>query len=296
MQINELINEIKEKTKDLEEIEIVRYVYLKLGSMFYFDSNFSFGNSKTRYNIYKSCSPSIEKLNEYLEKRTIICRSLSYILRYILKELGIKNEMGYEDPEKRIKHTYNIVKLSNNETIYLDLEEDLERIQFKCRTKLFISDLTKNELEQIDKKIGYISDQEYYYDEYLDLIKYNLSYFSTTEDKVSFILQNLDYYKLTKGYIEFHRFYSQCLINLLKEESRKIHLINGYINNDKESQNFLCIAVYLPDNDIHYYFVSPNSKEIKLLTKEELSKQIVTSNINFRGSIPGLKLNKGTKN
>ena len=52
MLLENLINDIKEKTKEYTEIEKVRYVYLKLGSILTFDCNFSFGNSKARYNIF----------------------------------------------------------------------------------------------------------------------------------------------------------------------------------------------------------------------------------------------------
>ncbi len=293
MNINELVEDIKIKTKDFSEIEKVRYVYLRLGSMFYFDSNFSFGNSKTRHNIYQSCSPRVEKLNEYLEKRIIICRSLSYILRYILRELGIKNEMGYENIERKIKHTYNIVKLQDGDTIYLDLQEDLENIQFKCRPKLFISGLTREELEKIDKKIGYISDEEYYYDEYFDLLKYNLCYFSNLQDKVYFILQNLDYYYLTKGYIEFRWFYSKSLVKLLKKEARKIHILDSLnLNNE----NLLCVYVDLPYNNACYYLINPNNRNIITLTREEFQNKMFNE-LTFKGNNPNLKLfKKDTKN
>ncbi len=295
MLLENLINDIKEKTKEYTEIEKVRYVYLKLGSILTFDCNFSFGNSKARYNIYKSCSPRPEKLNEYLEKRTIICRSLSYLLRYILRELNIKNEMGYEEVEKRIKHTYNIVKLQNGEEIYLDLQEDLENIQFKCRPKEFISNLTRDELERIDYKIGYINDQEYYYDEYLDLIKYNLCYFPKLEDKVYFILKNLDYYHLYKGYIELRWFYSKCLVKLLKKESRYVHILDGFINTNNEQEETLLISVDLPYNKIYYYLINPNSKEIITLTKEEFRAKMFNE-ITFRGNASKLKLSKKDTN
>ena len=288
MLIKELLNDIKEKTKDFSEIEKVRYVYLKLGSIFNFDSNFSFGNSKTRYDIYRSCSPRVEKLNEYLEQKTVICRSLSYILRYILRELGIKNEMGYEDIEKRIKHTYNIVKLQDGDTIYLDLQEDLENIQFKCRPKFFLSSLTQKELEIIDKKIGYISDEEYYYDEYFKFLEYNLSYFSNLKEKALFILQNLDYYYLPKGYIEMRWFYAKSLVKLLKNDARKIHIIDGF---DSELKELLIIKIDLPYNDSNYYLISPYSKEIITLTNEEFKNKMFTE-ITFRGNTSNLKLSK----
>lgn len=55
--LDKYVSEIKEHIKtipDISEIELIRYVYLNLGSKLSFDETFMpFGNSKSRQNMYK---------------------------------------------------------------------------------------------------------------------------------------------------------------------------------------------------------------------------------------------------
>ena len=287
MEFNDFINEIKEQTKNYTELEKVRFVYLKLGSIMGFDINFSFGNSKTRSNIYNSCSPKVESLNEYYREKTAICRSLSYMLRYILRELNIDCIMEYVSKDRRIKHTYNVVYLNDGRELTLDLQEDLEYIQFRCETKHFTG-ITRDELKKIDKKIGYISDKEYYLNEYLTFMKMYLSYFSSLSDKVEFILNNLDYYNLDKNYVEFRWFYIKKLLCFLNNESRRLHFVDCYKNINGKIINYLIVAVDLTKEGT-YFLISNEEREIKKYTRLEFIN--IMPELNFRGEDKSLKLN-----
>ena len=85
--MNELesyISFIKEKTADYSELEKVRYVYIDLGKKMTFDLNFAFGDEYMKEYIYKHCFYNLDDLNEFFKKKTIICKSLALLFKYIV--------------------------------------------------------------------------------------------------------------------------------------------------------------------------------------------------------------------
>ena len=66
------------------------------------------------------------------------------------------------------------------------LEKYVERI--KQKTEGY------SELEKIDRKIGYVTKEMGYTNEYLELIKLNMPLFSNFNEKVQFVLENVEFY------------------------------------------------------------------------------------------------------
>lgn len=105
--LEEYIEKAKNNTKNLTEIEKIRYVYLDLGKRLSFDLNFSFGNSKNKEKIYKK-SGTKKAWDEGLNDNIIICKSLSYIIEKILLELGINIKTVFDtDGYTKYPHVYN---------------------------------------------------------------------------------------------------------------------------------------------------------------------------------------------
>ncbi len=52
--------------------------------------------------------------------------------------------------------------------------------------------MTRFEMEQMDRKLGYIDDENYYSDDYLYLLKSDIGYFTDFAEKVKFVLENID--------------------------------------------------------------------------------------------------------
>ena len=88
----EKVKEYKKKNQNISEEELIRYVYLDLGKRFSFDLSFSFGNTKTKKRIYAN-SKKEEDLDKAMESNIIICKSVSYIVEYILKIQLIDNQV-----------------------------------------------------------------------------------------------------------------------------------------------------------------------------------------------------------
>lgn len=125
------------KENNLTETEIIRYVYLDLGKRFSFNLDFNFGKAKDRVQIYRKNNRSFYELNECMENNTIICRSVAYILEYILDKLGINIISSELDDNKSYPHVHNIVDTTDYGRFVIDLQRDLGNIQSHSRTRFF---------------------------------------------------------------------------------------------------------------------------------------------------------------
>src|SRR5574344_340940 len=299
--MSNLSNYIQKTKKYVEEnnfsqLEKVRYVYLNLGKRLSFNLDYSFGNTKTKRAIYNRGKYD-EVLEEDFTNKTAICKSISYILEKILKELDVDINTVVEPlNKKQCPHMYNIVNQKEGEKYILDLQEDLENIQSHSFTKkVGISPNTgmpvikRFDMEQIDKKLGYISNDFYYSDDYLYLIKSDIGLFETLEQKAKFVLENLDiYYNKDMKYAERTWHHEKLLQELFSSnELNKIHQIHCYreTENGKKYQN--CIAVQVSKGTDIYLFSEDDNKYVKV-TNEEFIKEKENGLVNIEG-IPGLK-------
>ena len=200
--IDKYIEYIKTKiTEDMTEEEVIMLVYIDLGKQFFFDIDFKFGNRKKRDEIFRN-SGSEYKLDEIFESKKIVCRTSAKIMEYILKKLGIniKTEIVIDDNQK-YHHTYNIIyPKDNSEPYIIDLQDDLENIQFNATTKCFGVSLIDSEKlvisrqrqKEIHEKIGYISKEHPYTDEYLYLLKDAIKDMDNIYEKIDFVLTNIE--------------------------------------------------------------------------------------------------------
>ena len=87
MKKQEFIQSIKEKLpNNLSDLEIAKYIYIQLGKQKAFDEKYFFGNSKTRKKIYKLAEQNKIDSEQASKNKKIICVSLSYLYRDILRE------------------------------------------------------------------------------------------------------------------------------------------------------------------------------------------------------------------
>jgi len=302
--IEKYIEKIKQEISSFSDIEKLRYVYLDLGKRFQFDLNFAFGNSKKKKSIY-ALSRSKDELNSVIDSNIGICKSISYTFEYIIKELGIDIKTIIDPLDSRkISHMYNVVTTSTGDKYRFDLQEDMRFIKAHLRTKYFgvsMKDnnktiISRHDLDQIDKKLGYITGDLYYTDEYLELIKINMSLFENFGEKVQFVLENSEAYtSKDMGYADrrwriedlIGSSYKQGLL-FSYQERKKIHMIDCYreiLNGEKSYE--LCIAVDVGEKtDIYMFSEETNSFEKKTL--DEFAELIENGLVNMEG-INGLK-------
>lgn len=281
--LEKYIEKVKEETKKFSDIEKLRYVYLDLGKRFSFNLDFSFGNSETKKKIYNKSHKSNE-LEQSMENNTIICKTSSTIYEYIMKKLGINIKTEADDMDTRkYPHTYNVVTTKENKKYLFDLQEDMRYIKAHLRTQRFGISMQKDdkgpiinrfELEQIDKKLKYITNEVYYTDEYLELIKNNMKMFDDFSERVQFALENIEAYNNSNMKYADRKWRMEDLIGcdnkegllFSPKERNKIHLIDCYIENNGKREYKLCMAVDKKDDtDIYIFSEDTNSFEKKTL-------------------------------
>lgn len=274
------INEVKEKTKGLNEIETIRYIYLDLGKKFSFDKRFYSGNSSQKKISYTE-SGLPDAPEKGMASGIIICKTSSRILKEILNSLDIYTDTYtvYDDADKQHPHVYNICRLKDGRVISLDLQQDLNNIQSHSRTKFFGLNgsqtdevLSRFEIEQIDKKLGYITPEKYYSDSYIDMLKYHADMFDDFYEKADFVLQNLEIFE--NKYMEFpeRNWYHKRLLEKVfpSDEYRKLIFMKCYTKDasgQKEYKNY--IGIERGAEPIFYRYNEDEAKYDRI-TPEEL--------------------------
>jgi hypothetical protein len=245
----------------MSEVEIVRYVYLELGKKLSFNENFlPFGNSKKRQNLYNYHSEKLLDLEECMQTNKGICKSISYILEYILKnlEIDIKTTVDPNDARK-CPHIYNVIKPRKGDPYIVDLQEDIYNIQSHSFTKNFgnsVKDekkyiISRFEQEIMDRKFGYIDNENYYSDDYLYLLKYDTNFMEDFDEKVKFILENIDIYdNKNMGYTDRQWHHKTILEELFSDKefdyqnnTGKIRMIDCYKDINGQRRYVNCISV-----------------------------------------------------
>lgn len=292
------VKRFKEQNPDLTENELVRYVYYDLGKKFSFNLKYSFGSIRSRKKIY-SDSFSDKSIDETMETNTGICVTFALILESVLSELGVDiitaNDLNSD--EIRCIHVYNIIKPKQGERYSIDLQEDLENIQSHSFTSKFgrsteQSDtyvISRKEQEEMDKKLGFISDKEFYADEYLDLLRSQLDYFTDFGEKMDFLLTNIEAYNNTNiNYIERFWYHNGILRKLLSDkEFRQIRMVNFYTQDGDIRNYILGVAVINSKQEKVIYLYNLDKRLYEKKSMREIA-QMVKDGLQYNEKIPGL--------
>ena len=290
------IDKIIEKTKDYNQLEKVRYVYIELGKIMSFDLDFSFGNTKSKLKIYNDCKKNLVHLQNYFENQIIICKSLSYLLEYILKKLAIKTETIVEKSEQvKYQHVWNLITLNNGLTFKVDLQSDLQNIQGHLRTKYFglhadtnIEIISPEKIEKLDKKIGYIKEDNYYTNDYIYLIMTALQNNIPIDKKIDLILQNIDAYCDNKKmrYAERRWYYYEFIFSLLTDkETNKVHFIDAYKNKNEYT---VCVVVDMLFGEDKVYLFNNENQKFLGMNLQQLALEI-NNGLTITSGIKGLR-------
>ena len=273
MKKQEFIQSIKEKLpNNLSELEIAKYIYIQLGKQKAFDEKYFFGNSKTRKKIYKLAEQNKIDSEQASKNKKIICVSLSYLYRDILREFGINSVIAEE-----MEHKYPIIVLKNGKRIRADLQLDLYNIHTKSKTKYFgtkekygeelVEELRDEKNIEIDKRIGYIKDENEYKDsfdkklEYVELYKYYKSVLNKIDNK--FLDKKIFALTCFRERKNGYKDYTMCLYSVEKSN------VNTYLFSKKEKR-FLKVELSkietLEKQGLHFG-IGPKDRGLKKLKK-----------------------------
>lgn len=294
--LNNYIAYVKKEVKDLSEIEKIRWIYIDLGKRFSFDLKFAYGGVSQQRRIYKSSSRS-RTLEECFENNIGICKSIALIFEKVLKANNIKCiTKGSFDDDNLCPHVNNLITLKDGTSFTADLQQDLQNIQTRSTTKRFgirtdTGDpiLSRFEMEQIDKKIGYIGPERYYSDEYLYLLKSDMRLFEKFSDMAEFVITNLEpIYDTDIKYMERKGRHERLLRSLFSTgELKKIHQLDCYYKRGNERDYIPCIYVD-SDNQTDIYMFDKEEQRYKKVSMEDFVQKKENGLIHSHG-IPRLR-------
>ncbi len=291
MKVKQLAQEIKEQMPDgLNELEILRYIYIYIGKRKNFNPEYYFGNSKTKKQIYMLTNKEINNEEFLTEKRNLVCTSIASLFKKVAREFDIDVDLFKEENENGA-HIYNIAHLKGLKTIKLDLQMDLNNIHSNKRTEYFgpitylWDGLEEKEIEKIDKKIGYKKKGKNYKDDDIELLMKQVKN-KNSKDALEFLLGNekfLEGLNEEEGYVEAIAYVRTAFdLNKWRYDTYP-YLIHCYRDEDiykrplKERQYSMCIMnKYKGDYDIYMYrkkqrvFERVSPKRMKKLMEQGL--------------------------
>ena len=193
-------------------------------------------------------------------------------------------------------HVCNVVKTNYGKEFICDLQNDLENIQSRARTYCFGIYVGSGEhinnkiLEEIDKKIGYIDNDNYYADDYKYLINNHSGMFDNFFEKINFILKNIEPYNNKMEYAERRWRHERLLRRFLNQhEFNKIKIIDGYteIENGKRKYK-LCISVSNGE-DTKMYMFSDERIRYEQIAMLDFCNMIRNNELNTLQKVPKLR-------
>lgn len=306
--LNEYIKNVKEyiaQKGGMSETEIIRYVYIDLGKRFSFNPNFKpFGNSKKNQNLYNYHSSKLIDLEECMETNTVICKSVAYILEYILKDLGVNIKTIIDSNDyRKCPHMYNIINPKEGKPYTVDLQEDMYKIQSHSFTPNFglsVTDgesyvISRFEQEQMDRKIEYIDDENYYSDDYLYLLKYDANFIKDFDEKAKFIIENIDIYdNPNMGYTDRQWHHKTVLEEFFSKKefdyntgNGKIKIIDCYKDINDERHYVNCISVQTK-NGTEIYIYNKRQYRYCQIDLINFAKAVQNGLVIHNCNVPGL--------
>jgi len=263
MQMNSLDDFIESMPTNLNNIvEKTRHLYLELGKRSFYDPEykyFMFGEEEECY-YYTQKS--------YSNPNIIICTTLAKQFIELLAKAGIKAELVYEEGHYLVRF-YD----ENGDYHLADITNDLKNIQFGCRTTYFAPEtIPVEQLENIDRKLGYITQTRSYTDDYWYVVKDTLQNSELgPKKKLEIVLNNLQKYgDISKpGDTEIFSIYQKFIRYCLPDVPNILFCSNKNKRYEKEK---CFIELYLEDGKVNY-LLNPTTRlfeEVKRLSNDTL--------------------------
>ena len=309
--------------EDYDDLEKARYVYINLGKIFSFDSKYMLGNESHKKSIRKYVCDNpidLEKMKLKGNKYKGICINISMVYGIIMASQGIRPFIFQErgnDPHREIELWINKKNLKkykgmeidkDNQWVIVpaDLQGDLKYIQTHQHTKHFginytgtKESVTKEDIEEIDKKIGYEYDGELAYERIKEEYKKE-SVGLYKQDKIDLFFRKVEQapYINELGIIERRDIIKKFSDDMLDYDSRKNLSVTYIYKKDpehkKRRKSYIPIySYYLSNNHIRYCY-DKNTNKFITVSDEKLIDFIANNEYMGADQIPGLQTrNKG---
>lgn len=234
--INNILSLVMDK--DYSEIEVARFLYIKLGKIVNIDIN-TVDSKSDIYNF--SWINNINNIWESISCGKVNNVSVTKLYLYLCSMMGINCEIVSKNDDGYLVNKLNI----DGKSIFVDITRDLYLIQGGFKTKYF--DYYNDDIE-LDKKIGYIVND--YNDMLIDMvmkkIDYSLNNFLYNILVVTssiMDINNIGSYELYTLYSDiFNKYCSNYNINVsnmyVRELDDRAHFVLISYNNKHYSYNY----------------------------------------------------------
>ena len=276
---------LKGMPKNLEQIEMARYIYLELGKVLSYDMNAFYLKDELLGDRYNK---EIELDKEF--DTTLVCKPINIIYIKLLKIMGIDAELIQLDNNFKYNHVGTSITFDNGIKIFTDLTLDLHRIQNGMRTMDFAYTspqgnydiLSRRELNKIDDKLGYTF-RGIYTDDFIDIVSKELTNKVKVERylldgkriedcnicevisrKLDFILNHVMFKRL--GYAEGRNTLIYILQKCLSDEESK-HIKQFDLIKQNENNNEFANLIKVFDEKNSIYYLQLPDEEMKKCTK-----------------------------
>lgn len=299
MNYNQLVNLLKQNMpKDLNNIEIAKYIYIELCKRKFFSIEYNYANEDRKRKIYENAKNNKSNLSYMVAKDEQICLSLAYLYMSLLREWNIDSVTNDYDTNMANQHIYNVLKIDGKE-IFTDITEDLYNVKGGFKTEYFGYDnkwskSDKVENEKIDKKIGYIKNENDYTDNILEKIKSQTAN-TDLENSIDYIIQNKELKNRISKNVK-HIENTKILKKILKtvkpnDYGKRLYLFDCYSEKTKNNMKYSpCITIHENQKSIPIpYIYSYKNKTMIKLSFEELDKIVndglkIGMNKNIKGA------------
>ena len=187
---NELVKHILDTMPvDYNEYEKLAFIELEVAKKIAFDEQYLWGDTETKQKIYRAAKKSARNPRSKTDKK-LICVTMSELFGYIAKAVGFNvkfqirgeeetktgdNEILKNISYKKQEHVCCIVELFDGKKIEVDIQEDLYRLQTRCRPNAFgqvihqggIQVLPPYIINQAFKKVYHLKENESFMDKHI---------------------------------------------------------------------------------------------------------------------------------
>lgn len=285
--------------------EQVRYIYNKMCKQMKYDDRFTYSSNPKllRQIYYKPVS-----IDEDIETE-VVCNTANKLFSQLMDRKHIKNKLVYKKPRnKRVIDVDGVACVFYDEEgneYYTNIIGDIENCKFNLKTTYFgikkndyeeaqnVSEISQQELFEIDKKIGLIKQD--YSDIVFELLKkevvntndfkkflYSQNIETTDlyrtqilEYKIRFLNEYIKFRDKTAGSFERKQFYKMLFkSSALDKFEKKYFDTFEYVREDGEKVDIILLIGINLQTDPSYFYYSADAQSYVAIRREELKEML----------------------
>ena len=225
-----LIKNNEDKWINASDEEVMRWLYIELGNRFSFSRKYRYaitGGEKAK--IESAAKDVVMRPRRINTPDSLICIDIEETMKMLLSDLyGIDSRVLLDGSGP---HVYLEVRTENYGRVKLDLQEDLCNVKAGRRSEHFASEssydgrsfmtIPEDKVKEMDKKLGYIGEDEKYMEDYLEEYREKIAESKTPDEMIQkvFVLLEHKFSKQLKAmkYCERTELYKKVIKDMMPD-------------------------------------------------------------------------------